>query len=201
MLILIEGCDRMGKSTQVKMLVDHLRDKGMRVEKKAYPNRTTPIGQVINRVLSKEITMEKHALQLLFTANRFEGQTEIDELFKEGVIVVLDRYVPSAVAYGAADGLDATWLWTVNRQLMIPDVGFFLDMPLEIASKRGGFGAERYETIDFQRRIQKNFQELVQEPGQNYCEWFTVNADQSPDAIHKEICSMLHAYNSSFPLP
>ncbi|XP_025934333.1 thymidylate kinase isoform X2 [Apteryx rowi] len=71
-LIVLEGVDRAGKSTQGRRLVEALRVAGHRADLLCFPERTTEIGRLISSYLEKEKNLEDHAVHLLFSANRWE---------------------------------------------------------------------------------------------------------------------------------
>lgn len=88
-MIVFEGCDRVGKSTQCRRLVDALKTSGIEAEMMSFPSksrfcssdnygsiscvdRSTAIGRQINAYLSNEIELEDHSVHLLFAANRWE---------------------------------------------------------------------------------------------------------------------------------
>lgn len=91
MLIVFEGLDRSGKSTQVKLLHEALNSIGHKAEIWRYPNRTTSIGKLINNYLNKEIEMEDHAVHLLFSANRWDTVDKMKDALNNGVNLILDR--------------------------------------------------------------------------------------------------------------
>lgn len=66
-LIVIEGLDRSGKSTQVDRLVQHLQARHVK-----FPERSTAIGSMINEYLTRKSEINDHAVHLLFSANRWE---------------------------------------------------------------------------------------------------------------------------------
>lgn len=73
LLVAVEGCDRCGKSTQCFRIKEWLEAKtGRPVEYWKFPERTTPIGKLINRYLLQEIQLPDKAIHLLFAANRWE---------------------------------------------------------------------------------------------------------------------------------
>ncbi len=92
MLIVFEGLDRSGKSTQVKLLHEALNSMNRQCEVWRYPNRTTSIGKLINSYLNKEIEMEDHAVHLLFSANRWETVGEMTTALNSGTNLILDRW-------------------------------------------------------------------------------------------------------------
>ncbi|KAK4542249.1 hypothetical protein LTR36_006902 [Oleoguttula mirabilis] len=162
-LIVFEGLDRSGKSTQCERLVTHLRHQGQKVEHLRFPDRTTPIGKMISSYLSGQTQQEDHVIHLLFTANRWEVAKSIEKFVEEGTTVVVDRYYYSGCVYTAAKGvpgLDLEWCRQPEVGLPRPDVCIFLDIAAEEAAKRGGYGAERYEKQEMQNRVRELFAEL-----------------------------------------
>ena len=91
LLIVFEGLDRSGKSTQVKLLNEALNARNHTSEVWRYPNRTTSIGQLINSYLNKEIEMEDHAVHLLFSANRWETVNDMRAALNFGTSIIMDR--------------------------------------------------------------------------------------------------------------
>ena len=71
--IVFEGLDRAGKTTQCVRLVRYLEEQGRRVKHLRFPNRSTPIGQMIDAYLKGDSTQEDHVIHLLFSANRWEA--------------------------------------------------------------------------------------------------------------------------------
>ncbi len=85
-----------------------------------------------------------------------------------GVTLVLDRYYYSGCVYSAAKrapGLDLAWARAPEAGLPRPDACVFLDVPAAAAQRRAGFGAERYETHELQRRVRALFFELARAEG------------------------------------
>ena len=71
-LIVLEGCDRSGKSTQAKKIVEELNSAGKPATLMGFPDRTTAIGLVIDAYLKCDENMHDCAIHLLFSANRWE---------------------------------------------------------------------------------------------------------------------------------
>ena len=162
-LIVFEGLDRSGKTTQCEKLVENLQSHGKHVEHMRFPNRTTPIGQMINNYLSGQSQQEDHVIHLLFSANRWESSQNIEDLISAGTTVVIDRYYYSGCVYSAAKqnpSLDLKWCRQPEVGLPRPDLCLFLDLDADEAAKRGGFGEERYEKAEMQARVRQLFAEL-----------------------------------------
>ncbi|KAF8980616.1 hypothetical protein BGZ46_003967 [Entomortierella lignicola] len=179
--ILLEGCDRAGKSTQCAMLVDALKQKGHSVELCKFPDRTTVIGKMIHAYLTNTEELDDKAVHLLFSANRWEAMQSIKRKLLAGIHLVVDRYAYSGVAFSTAKGLDLDWCKNPDRGLVRPDLTFFLDLPTSEAERRGGFGEERYEKRELQQKVRDVFLQLQNK------EWIMIDACKSVEAMHHEI--------------
>lgn len=160
-LILIEGLDRSGKLTQAEILASKLKADLVK-----FPDRLTPIGQIINRYLTdKNFDLPDQSAHLLFSANRWERANQLEETLRSGKNVVMDRYIYSGIAYSLAkngaemDSYD--WLYGPDRGLPKPDLTLFLTISLEELSSRKGYGEERYEQIEFQKKVKKSFLKIL----------------------------------------
>ncbi|EOA84288.1 uncharacterized protein SETTUDRAFT_42927 [Exserohilum turcica Et28A] len=164
-LIVFEGLDRAGKSTQCEKLVADLQNDGVSVRHVRFPDRTTPIGQMINSYLSGQSEQEDHVIHLLFSANRWEAAPSIQADLAAGTTVIIDRYYYSGCVYSAAKqnpSLSLEWCRKPDVGLPRPDLCLFLDISAEDAAKRGGFGTEKYEKKDMQDRVRALFETLMQ---------------------------------------
>ncbi|XP_008048028.1 thymidylate kinase isoform X3 [Carlito syrichta] len=147
-LIVLEGVDRAGKTTQCCKLVEALCDAGQRAQMLRFPERSTEIGKLLSSYLEKKSEIEAHAVHLLFSANRWEQVPLIKEKLSEGVTLVVDRYAFSGVAYTSA------------KKLQLAD-----------AAKREGFGCELYENQAFQKQVLQRFYQLMEDPTLNWKRW------------------------------
>jgi hypothetical protein len=81
-LIVLEGLDRSGKSSQCSRLTSFLHTQGLSVEAWRFPDRSTPMGKMISSYLSSQMDLDDASIHLLFSANRWEkrlvyyGKTE-----------------------------------------------------------------------------------------------------------------------------
>jgi dTMP kinase len=156
--IVFEGCDGSGKSTQVRRLCE----SGLfpSHHQMAFPDRTTAIGQVINQYLRNTTELNDQAIHLLFSANRWELSAQIKSLLENGTTIVCDRYWFSGTAYSAAKGLNFEWCKSPEVGLPEPDLVIFLDVDPEELLNRKGFGSERYEKLELQRKVRDAFKQL-----------------------------------------
>ncbi|KAL4964425.1 bifunctional thymidylate/uridylate kinase [Aspergillus stella-maris] len=159
-LIVVEGLDRAGKSSQCEFLRSFLEKIGHTVKHIRFPDRTTSIGKMINSYLQGQSQFDDHSIHLLFSANRWELAQSIESDIADGTTVIIDRYSYSGAVYSAAKNnpsLSLEWAWLPEIGLPKPDLCFFLSISPEAAAKRGGFGAERYENETMQARVRELF--------------------------------------------
>lgn len=102
-LIVLEGVDRAGKSTQAKKLVESLIKRDIPAELITFPDRTTHTGKLISQYLSdSNCKIDDHAINLLFTANRWENADKMRKKIAEGTTLIVDRYSYSGIAFSSA---------------------------------------------------------------------------------------------------
>ncbi|KAI8915072.1 thymidylate kinase [Entophlyctis helioformis] len=172
-LIVIEGVDRCGKTTQCERLVGALHKAGVRASAVKFPgkclaNRTSETGKLIDQYLRGSKDVDDHAAHLLFSANRWEPG--LRARLEGGETLVVDRYAFSG-------GMDLGWCKNPDVGLLQPDLVMFLDLDPAAASRRSGYGEERYERVEFQTKVRANFHSLAD------AGWRMVDADRSLDEI------------------
>lgn len=97
--------------------------------------------------------------------------------------MICDRYAYSGVAFSASKGLDVDWLKNPDRGLPRPDAVLYLDLSIEEAKKRGGYGEEVYEREDVQRIVKDIYENKLWEDDN----WHRIRADQTPEDLHKDL--------------
>ncbi|XP_072983809.1 thymidylate kinase-like [Typha latifolia] len=180
-LIVLEGLDRSGKSSQCSRLVSLLEADGLAVEAWRFPDRQTHIGGMISSYLANNSQLDDRAVHLLFSANRWEKRSLMETKLRSGATLVVDRYSYSGVAFSTAKGLDIEWCKTSETGLIAPDLVIYLDIPPEEAAKRGGYGTERYEQLEFQRNVAEQYRKLCDDS------WKVVDATLAVEDLEKVI--------------
>ena len=163
--IAFEGCEGVGKSTQLRFLKEYLEKTGQDAVFTREPGGTPLAEKIRELILTCEMPAETEAL--LFAAARAD---HIDNLIlpalSEGKIVVCDRYLHSSVAYqGYARGLGEETVFSFNRYAVekcMPDAVVFIDMnPLESWRRRKGHVIENdrmeAEKDEFHLRVYEGF--------------------------------------------
>ena len=168
-LLVLEGIDGSGTTTQTERLVAHLRQQGRRAVPTREPS-TGPIGRLLREILLGQHRMPHGAavngqtMALLFAADRLDHlQREIEPLLNEGVDVVTDRYLMSSLAYQAEEA-DREWVATLARGVRPPDLTILLDIPIDVAAERrklAGRPEERYDAHSYLARVAENYRRLA----------------------------------------
>jgi dTMP kinase len=179
-LIVFEGGDGVGKTTQATLLQTRLPNSCLY----KYPNRTTPIGRILNDYLSNELKISNQTIDLVFLANLWEIIEDINNCLEEGKTVIMDRYIITHFVYSVSlrDG-NFDQIKTLARGLPIPDVTLFL-------RKRNEYSSEKKRDIyDDKREIQsKILQEFETFPFKNEQNWISIDCDDlTIEQVHKLI--------------
>lgn len=135
-LIVFEGTDGTGKSTQLSLLADYLQSNH-------YPVVTTreptdgKYGQQIRRLyLKRDCCTPREELDLFLADRKEHVDTLIGPALARGKIVLCDRYYLSTVAYQGALGFDVAELLALNSFAPVPDMALLFHAPLGTAQKR-----------------------------------------------------------------
>ncbi|XP_059161855.1 uncharacterized protein LOC131944954 isoform X2 [Physella acuta] len=180
--IVVEGCDRCGKSTQCSKIMDRLKAEGTVAELLKFPDRTTITGKMIDSYLKMSEEMDDRAIHLLFSSNRWEALALMEKKLKSGVTLIADRYAYSGVAYSTAKGLDMDWCKAPDSGLIKPDAVLYLNVSNDVAAQRSDYGGERYEKRELQQRVHNIFLQLFDS---SY--WKSVNGDSNVEEVHEDI--------------
>ena len=194
LFITFEGCEGTGKTTQVALLTQRLREKRLNVVALREPGGT-PVGEEI-RPWVKGLTLAPETELLLFAAARAELVAQvIRPSLAAGKIVIADRYADSTMAYqGYGRGLSLDMIRSVNHTAtggLMPDVTFLLDLPVEEGLQRAGGRQDgthetkfEQEAIAFHRRLRSGFLKLVKLEPERI---LLINAAKPPEAIAEAV--------------
>lgn len=183
MLIVVEGLDGAGKSTQVGKLRQYLENRYGQVDYIHFPRYDAPVyGDLISRFLRGDYgdinTVHPQLVALLYAEDRHQAAPGMRRELEAGKTVLLDRYVYSNIAYQCAklgneqDRLSLRdWIFKTEFTdfgLPRPDLNIFLDVPIgfvekKLSSARHGSdrdylegGKDIHESdIEFQKRVRE----------------------------------------------
>jgi dTMP kinase len=159
-------------------------------------DRSTGTGKLISSYLSdSSVVLPDQSIHLLFSANRWETASRINALLNAGTNVILDRYVPSGIVFSVAkepSPFDITWAMAPEIGLPAPDLVIFLDIDEGAAAARGGgYGEERYEKREMQRRVRSLFLNLAPTWSKIIGEWQTLDAAQELETVTGAILTLI----------
>ncbi len=178
-LIIVEGIDGSGKSTQIDLLYKWLTERGKSVyfsEWNSSPlvKSTTKLGKK-----TKSLTPTTFSLiQATDFANRWENQ--FLPMLKAGVIVLADRYAFTGFARDVARGVDPSWVRNLYSFAFQPDLALYFRVPLDDAVERITFGRTKLKYYEagmdlnlsdnrvnsfrlFQTRILEEYENMIDE--------------------------------------
>ncbi|CAA0808784.1 P-loop containing nucleoside triphosphate hydrolases superfamily protein [Striga hermonthica] len=113
---------------------------------------------MISSYLANQSNLDDRAIHLLFSAIRWEKRSLMESKLRSGTTLIVDRYSFSGVAFSSAKGLDMKWCKAPEAGLLAPDVVIYLD--ISRAAERGGYGGERYEKLEFQKKVAQSYTTL-----------------------------------------
>ena len=182
-LLVIEGLDGSGKSTQINQLQDYLQSRSIKYKYIHFPRVETGIyGDLIARFLRGDLgpleSVHPYLVALIYAGDRNDASTDIKQWLEDGYLVLLDRYVISNIAFQCAkmgEEKDQSILrdWIIDLEfehfgLPRPDLNLFLDVPFsftesKLMKQRSGEDRNylngkkdiHEESLDFQGRVRK----------------------------------------------
>lgn len=165
-LVVLEGVEGAGKSTQVRRLIERLESAGIDCLAVREPGGTAAGDVIRGLLLDPQSDLDARAEALLFMASRAQLVNEvIRPALDRGAIVVADRFFLSTYAYQIAGrGLPSAEVRQANALAtggLVPDVNLLIDLPskdgLARAAGRGGPDRMEQASADFHERVQEAF--------------------------------------------
>jgi dTMP kinase len=205
-LIVVEGIDGSGKSTQIHLLEKWLRYKGLEVfmtewNSSALVKEITSKGKKKNSLTPTTFSL-LHATDF---ADRYERN--IFPLLRAGYVVLADRYVYTAFARDAVRGCSPEWVRKVYGFAMKPDIALYFRVPVDVAIDRILVGRPRlkyyeagmdlnlsndpYESYRiFQGRIIDEYESMVQSEGLTVVDG-TSDIEEQQQAVRQKVIELL----------
>lgn len=109
----------------------------------------------------------------------------------EGVTLICDRYAFSGVSFSASKGLDYDWCAAPDVGLPAPDTVIFLDISPDQARLRGGYGEERYEREEIQRKVRETFKRMGDKEHESG-RWTEIDAGREREVVAHDIFEIVH---------
>lgn len=148
-IIVLEGLDGCGKSTQLELIVKALAERGLTVRLVSFPNYESHSGKIITDYLGGKIPCDgktgAYAASSFYAADRYISfNTDWKQYYDNGEIIVCGRYTTSNAIYQMTKLSEnerdefLSWLWDYEYEklgLPKPDKVLYLDMPIEVSQK------------------------------------------------------------------
>lgn len=167
-LIVFEGIDGSGKTTQSKKLLDFLTTRGVDCAWFREPGDSTA-GKKIRELAMNETHLAPEDELELFMADRRENvSSNLLPHLAAGRVVLLDRYYFSSACYQGARGLDMDNILKLHQNFApSPDIALYIDVDVEVALQRistnRGQRAVRFETETFLKKVRDKYLDLCRQ--------------------------------------
>jgi dTMP kinase len=191
-IVIIEGMDKSGKTTQSKLLYNFYSQiyRGQ-VGLLNFPDYNTRIGKEIEIFLKGNLNYSNEVKHILLSANRWEKKEEIEHLRRHNKLLIFNRYYQSNLAYGLANGLDFEWLSNLDKGLPKEDIVIVLDIDPNLSYKRAvsnDFTLDEFEKDKkFLQKVRQYYLNLAKQ-----FNWYIINSDSDQKTIMKAIVNIIN---------
>jgi dTMP kinase len=193
-LIVLEGLDGAGTTTQVERLASALRAEGQSVLTTREPS-DGPVGVLIRQALTGRLVLPGGAgplvpetLALLYAADRTDHlRAKVLPALEAGQVVLSDRSVLSSLAYQGAS-LPMEWVESINAHAVPADLTLFVGVSIEVAARRRaarGGAEELFDAEEKQRRISRQYEAAIRLRGKRE-HVVRIDGDQPVEAVTAE---------------
>lgn len=187
-LLVFEGLDSSGKETQAELLAQYLEDKDYEVEKFDFPNYDTSSGSLIKRYLGGMENLSQKTVNMIYSTNRYEQKSHIENALKIGIMVICDRYYYSNMAYGSFHGQTMEEIESMDSEMPKPNLVIWLDISVPESVKRSGKSADKNESnIEFLHKVKSNYAHMYHRNNN----WVAVNGEEDKQEIHEQIVAIV----------
>jgi len=204
-LIVIEGADGSGRSTQIELLKDYLENTGRAI---------TNVGLVRSTLVSNELNKAKQGNVLseitrsLFYATDFADQLEnkIIPALRAGFLVLADRYIYTLMARDIVRGLEPRWVQSIYGIALVPDLIFYLRVRPQILIERNfqknltldywesgmdlGWSGQMFDSFfKYQKMMQKEFSRMAEAN-----QFKVINGNRSVRSVSRDLQTHLEDF-------
>ncbi|MCX7862389.1 MAG: dTMP kinase [Bacteroidales bacterium] len=220
-LIVLEGLDGAGKSTQVKLLNEYFINQGKSTFLLHFPRLQNPyFGELISSFLRGEFgdihQVHPRLVALLYAGDRWDASQQLSSYLSQQYVVILDRYVYSNIAYQCAKLTNEyekeelrNWILQFEFEyfkIPKPDINIFLDMPITFVEKKlkehrqgddraylKGKEDIHEKNISFQEKVRNEYLYLCTHYDLLYLNCAHNEAIESAEHIFKRIINLIEA--------
>ena len=186
-IIVFEGIDKAGKTTQAKLLEKKLGNKCVRID---FPDYMTPVGKEIKQFLDGKRDYPDEVKMMLLSANRWEKKIQIEKIMAKGTTIIMNRYYQSNLVYGISKGLKLDWLISLDKDMPKADLVIVIDIKPKTLARRSKNVVDTFEKdLGLIRRVKKNYRIL----GKRF-KWRIVEGEDSVDEVHDQVLKIVKKF-------
>lgn len=182
-LIALYGINNLGKTTQAKLLVSSIEERGLKARYLKYPlYDLEPSGPVINNYLREgnQHDLSAREFQIIQILNRTQFDSQLRVMLDNGENVVVEDYVGTGIAWGVGAGISKDFLIDLNIHLVKEDLAILLEGERFLDGKEDGHKHEEDDKL--MRKVGEAHLILADE-----YDWKKVNANQSVEEVKADI--------------
>lgn len=185
--IALYGITNVGKTTQIDLFKERCEREKINLCTQKYPiYGLEPTGSLITEAIKKGNPKNLSAgeIQALMAKNRFDFQSQLEQLTFTHNLVIAEMYTGTGIAYGIGDGVNKEVLFAINEGLVIPGINILLDGNrfLESLEKGHRFEEDSKKTEDI-RCIHLDLAKQYK--------WSVVNANSPKEVVHEDIWNLV----------
>lgn len=199
LFITFEGCDGCGKTTQLELLAQYLKDKGFDVITTREPGAKGLGVKLREILLNYDGEVSSNCESFLFLADRAQHiDTIVKPAIDAGKIVLCDRHIDSTAAYqGYGRGLDLQQINYLNNLAtggLKPDLTLLFDVDTETSMQRVGKNQDRMESagIAFQEKVRHGYLELAKANPQRIK---VFDSRKTIQQLHQEVITIFSCFS------
>ena len=185
-IIVIEGIDKAGKTTQANLLLKKL--KGKKYVKFDFPDYSTPVGIEIKQFLDGKRDYSDEVKMMLLSANRWEKKSEIESIIGKGTTIIMNRYYQSNLAYGISKGLKLKWLLALDEGLPKADLVVVIDIKTNtlVRRSRNDITDTFEQDLDLIRKVRRNYKMLA-----NKFNWHIIDGEDTVNIVNVQVVELV----------
>ena len=186
-LIVFEGIDGSGKTTQIIKVAESLREHNYQVSVTHEPNHNSKWGQLIQNKVKKhrEEVAPETELEWYLNDRKWDLENNILPALEKNHVVLVDRYYLSSAAYqGALKTFTIEFVLQKNAFARRPDLWIILDVPVKLGQKRLRTRdkkeiKDQLEKADYQEDVRRNYQQLATMDIGGKIEWVDASGEET----------------------
>lgn len=185
-IIVIEGIDKAGKTTQANLLLKNL--KGKKYVKFDFPDYSTPVGIEIKQFLDGKRDYSDEVKMMLLSANRWEKKSEIESIIGKGTTIIMNRYYQSNLVYGLSKGLKLKWLLALDEGLPKADLVVVIDIKTNtlVRRSRNDITDTFEQDLDLIRKVRRNYKMLA-----NKFNWHIIDGEDTVNIVNVQVVELV----------